>query len=182
MFRSLLLCALGCWLVLAGGRLPAAAQRAPRPTKAPPAPAAPARPTPPPYRQRALKGRVTRHLRVRADGTPSFPNVNRIAFFEDKKALKAIQKAERRHHYAEAKELLTNYVGQFGIENFYRNTDMLWHLGQLLQRDSTQRAVAGIGEGVFPARPQAPPHRHHGKIQLYYDSLEAKDEPNYTCP
>ncbi len=180
MFRSLLLCILGCWLVLAGGRLPAAAQRAPRPAKAQPAPAAPpARPTPPTYRQRALKGRVTRRLRVRADGTPSFPNVNRIAFFEDKKALKAIQKAERRHHYAEAKSLLTTYVSQFGIENFYRNTDMLWHLGQLLQRDSASARSQELAKAYFRLA-----LKHHRtdirRVQLYYDSLEEKNADLYV--
>ncbi|AMR27359.1 hypothetical protein A0257_09805 [Hymenobacter psoromatis] len=180
MFRSLLFCILVGWLVLAGGRRPVAAQRAPRPTKAPPPPAAaPARPTPPPYRQRALTGRVTRRLRVHPDGTPSFPNVNRIAFFEDKKALKAIQKAERRHHYAEAKVLLTNYVGQFGIENFYRNTDMLWHLGQLLQRDSASARSQELAKAYFRLA-----LKHHRtdirRVQLYYDSLEEKTADLYV--
>ncbi|WP_229725410.1 OmpA family protein [Hymenobacter baengnokdamensis] len=124
----------------------------------------------PAYQQRALKGRISRHLRVRPDGTPDFPNINKIPFFEDKKALKAIQKAERRHHYAEARVLLEKYVGQFGIENFYRNTDLLWHLGQLLQRDSSRQELA---KAYFRLA-----LKHHrtdiSRVQLYYDSLEEK--------
>jgi flagellar motor protein MotB len=113
---------------------------------------------------------VTRRLRLHADGTPDFPNVNKIAFYEDKKALKAIQKAERRHRYAEARTLLTQYVGQFGIENFYRNTDLLWHLGQLMQRDSSRQELA---KAYFRLA-----LKHHRtdirRVQLYYDSLEEK--------
>ena len=168
----------GCWLLLLGHALPTLAQRAPRqapqnpkttpsPAKATASPTATPRPA---YQQRALKGRVSRRLRLRADGTPDFPNVNKIAFYEDKKALKAIQKAERRHNYAEARTLLTRYVGQFGIENFYRNTDLLWHLGQLMQRDSTKQELA---KAYFRLA-----LKHHRtdirRVQLYYDSLEEK--------
>ena len=178
---SLLLCLLSCWLLVVGVARPGLAQRparpAAKPTKAPAAPAArPASPPRPAYQQRALKGRVARRLRLHADGTPDFPNVNRIAFFEDKKALKAIQRAERRHRYAEARVLLTQYVGQFGIENFYRNTDLLWHLGQLLQRDSTQQELA---KAYFRLA-----LKHHRtdvrRVQLYYDSLEQKTAFSYV--
>jgi flagellar motor protein MotB len=172
---SLLFCLLSSWLLLVGAAQPGLAQRAPRsaarPAKATPVPPArPASPPKPAYQQRALKSRVVRRLRLHADGTPDFPNVNRIAFFEDKKALKAIQRAERRHRYAEARTLLTQYVGQFGIENFYRNTDLLWHLGQLLQRDSTRQELA---KAYFRLA-----LKHHRtdirRVQLYYDSLEEK--------
>lgn len=168
-----------CWLaLLAGGVGPAMAQRrAPAKPARPTPPATPKpRPTPPPYQQRALKGRISRRLRVRADGTPDFPNVNKIAFFEDKKALKAIQKAERHHQYALARGLLEKYVGQFGIENFYRNTDLLWHLGQLAQRDSTRQEQA---KAYF--RLALKHHRTDIKrVQLYYDSLEQKNADLYV--
>ena len=178
MFRSLLVCILTGWLLAAGG-LPAGAQRGPRPANARPAPAAPAaRPTPPAYRQRALAGRV-RRLRGRADGTPDFPNINRLAFFEDKKALKAIQTAERRHRYAEARTRLTAYVGQFGIENFYRNTDLLWHLGQLWQRDTASARAPELAKAYFRLA-----LKHHRtdvrRVQLYYDSLEEKTAALYV--
>jgi flagellar motor protein MotB len=176
----LLFCLL-CWLGGLAVALPGQAQRAPRaaakPAKAPAAAPAPAAGAPRlAYQQRALKGRVARRLRLHADGTPTFPNVNRIAFFEDKKALKAIQRAERRHRYAEARTLLTQYVGQFGIENFYRNTDLLWHLGQLMQRDSTRQELA---KAYFRLA-----LKHHRtdirRVQLYYDSLEQKTAVLYV--
>ena len=170
--RSLFFWFFYCWLALLGW-VPAAHAQRPNPAKASATPASPARA---PYQQRALKGRITRRLRVRADGTPDFPNVNRVAFYEDKKALKAIQRAERRHQYKVARTLLAQYVGQFGIENFYRNTDLLWHLGQLLQRDSTQQELA---KAYF--RLALKHHRTDIKrVQLYYDSLEQKNADLYV--
>jgi outer membrane protein OmpA-like peptidoglycan-associated protein len=167
------------WLLLSFGTA-ARAQQRPRPTKAPGTPAAsPAAKPPtarPAYQQRVLQGRLSRRLRVRPDGTPDFVNINKIAFYEDKKALHAIQRAERRHRYPEARALLTKYVAQFGIENFYRNTDLLWHLGQLLQRDSTQQELA---KAYF--RLALKHHRTDIKrVQLYYDSLEQKNADLYV--
>ncbi|MEJ7665245.1 MAG: hypothetical protein WKG07_39825 [Hymenobacter sp.] len=105
--------------------------------------------------------------------------MNKIAFYEDKKALKAIQKAERRRHYAEARTLLTQYVGQFGIENFYRNTELLWHLGQLLQRDSASGRSQELAKTYFRLA-----LKHHRtdvrRVQLYYDSLEEKTADLYV--
>ena len=159
--------------VLTGGVGAAQTQPPTRPAPTPPAAARPA------YQQRALRGRVARRLRVRPDGPPDFPNVNKIAFYEDKNALKAIQKAERRHHYAEARTLLTQYVGQFGIENFYRNTDLLWHLGQLLQRDSASARAQELAKIYFRLA-----LKHHRtdvrRVQLYYDSLEEKTADLYV--
>jgi hypothetical protein len=172
------LCCLCCLLL--GSSVPATAQQQPRATGAKKgrntkASARPA-PTPPPYQQRALKGHITRRLRVRSDGTPDFVNVNKIAFYENKKSLKAIQRAERKHNYREAQALLEKYVAQFGIENFYRNTDLLWHLGQLLQRDSTQQERA---KAYFRL---ALKHRRTDmkRVQLYYDSLEEKNADLYV--
>ncbi len=177
MRHPLVFCLL-CWLVLVGATRPTWAQQAPRPAakKAKPVAAPAATPARPAYQQRALKGRVRHRLRVRADGTLDFPNVNKLAFYEDKKALKAIQKAERRHQYPTARRLLTQYVGQFGIENFYRTTDLLWHLGQLWQRDSTHEELA---KAYFRLA-----LKHHRtdirRVQLYYDSLEEKNADLYV--
>jgi hypothetical protein len=163
-------CCLG--LLLLGLALPAAAQRRAHPAK----PKKITAPTPPAYQQRKLTGRFSRRLRVHPDGTPYFANINKVAFYENKKALHAIQRAERRHHYAEARSLLEQYVAQFGIENFYRTTELLWHLGQLYQRDSARQEQA---KAYFRLA-----LKHHRtdvrRVQLYYDSLEAKNADLYV--
>ncbi|MBD2768236.1 OmpA family protein [Hymenobacter sp. BT664] len=131
--------------------------------------------TPGPYQIRSLDGRRARRLRLRRDGTPDFVNINKIAFYEDKKALRAIAKAERRRNYHQARELLERYVAQFGIANFYRNTNLLWRLGQLLERDSQVVKARAFYRLAL---------KHHRtditKVQLYYDSLEKKNEQLYV--
>lgn len=162
-------CCLG--LLILGLALPAAAQQRARPAATKKATV----PTPPAYQQRKLTGRSHR-LRAHPDGTPDFVNINKLTFYENKKALHAIQRAERRHHYAEARSLLEQYVAQFGIENFYRSTDLLWHLGQLCQRDSARQEQA---KAYFRLA-----LKHHRtdvrRVQLYYDSLEAKNADLYV--
>jgi hypothetical protein len=127
------------------------------------------------YQVRSLNNLRTRRLRLRADGTPDFVNINKIAFYEDKKALRAIAKAERRRNYREARSLLERYVAQFGIQNFYRNTNLLWRLGQLLERDSQMVKAKAFYRLAL---------KHHRtdirKVQLYYDSLERKSQQLYV--
>ena len=160
--------------------IPKAAQPLKSITPTATAPAQPA-PTRPPaiaqgtYRARDLNSRLSRKLHLRPDGTPDFANTNKIAFYEDKKALRAIGKAERRHQYHAARLLLEEYVAQFGPTNFARNTNMLWRLGQLLERDSqTVKAKAYYRLALKHSRSDIK------RVQLYYDSLEAKNTNLYV--
>ncbi|PJJ47915.1 OmpA family protein [Hymenobacter chitinivorans] len=129
--------------------------------------------TPPPTRK--LTGKVTRQLRVRPDGTPDFINVNKLAYFQDKKALKAIQKAEKRRNYNQARSLLEAYVSLFGIQNFAKDTPLLWRLAQLWEKAGNEEKAKAYYRLAL---------KHHRqdvkKIQLYYDSLEQKEADLYV--
>ena len=127
------------------------------------------------YRVRGLSTRAGRKLRLRPDGTPDFVDINRYPYFEDKKALRAIAKAERRREYRQTRRLLESYVARFGPTNFARNTDMLWRLGQLLERDSQAvKAKAYYRLALKHSRSDIK------RIQLYYDSLEEKKQELYV--
>ncbi|GAA4030676.1 hypothetical protein GCM10022409_13580 [Hymenobacter glaciei] len=154
------------------GGASAAPRKSARPAAAPaPAPVS----TRPTYRVRTLSGRASRKLHLRPDGTPDFININKYPFFENKKALRAIAKAEKRRQYHQARLLLEDYVAKFGPTNFSENTDMIWHLGQLLQRDSqTVKAKAYYRLALKHSRSDTK------RIQLYYDSLERKETPLYV--
>ncbi len=127
------------------------------------------------YRVRALNSRLSRKLSLRPDGTPDFVNINQYPFYENKKELRDIAKAERRRQYHQARLLLEDYVAHFGPVNFARNTDMLWRLGQLLERDSQQVKAKAYYRLAL---------KHHRtdikKVQLYYDSLEQKNQDLYV--
>ncbi|WP_022822502.1 OmpA family protein [Hymenobacter norwichensis] len=128
-----------------------------------------------PLRQRKLTGRTVRQLRLRPDATPVFPNVNRIPYYENKKELRAIQKAEKRRNYPEARTLLTAYVGKFGIENFAKDTPLLWRLAQLWEKAGKEETAKAYYRLAL---------KHHRqdikKVQLYYDSLEQKTADLYV--
>ena len=144
--------------------VPKPAPKTPKPTIAPGT-----------YRVRGLNSRVSRKLRLRPDGTPDFVNINKYPFFEDKKALKAIGKAERRHQYHQTRLLLEDYVARFGPANFEKNTNMLWRLGQLLERDSQSvKAKAYYRLALKHGRADTK------RVQLYYDSLEQKSTDLYV--
>ncbi|OUJ75658.1 hypothetical protein BXP70_05835 [Hymenobacter crusticola] len=114
-------------------------------------------------------------MRLRPDATPDFPNVNRIAYYQNKKDLKAIQKAEKRHNWVQARNLLTAYVGQFGIQNFYKDTPLLWRLGQLWERTGNEEKAKAYFRLALKHRRQ-----DITKVQLYYDSLEQKTADFYV--
>ncbi|WP_240737392.1 OmpA family protein [Hymenobacter metallicola] len=124
---------------------------------------------------RKLTGKVTRQLRVRPDGTPDFINVNKLGYFQDKKALKAIQKAEKRRNYNQARSLLESYVSLFGIQNFAKDTPLLWRLAQLWEKAGNEEKAKAYYRLAL---------KHHRqdvkKIQLYYDSLEQKEADLYV--
>ena len=128
-----------------------------------------------PNSQRPLSAKVIRQMRTRLDPTPLFPNVNRVAYFQDKKALREIQRAEKRKNWPAARNLLELYVGQFGIENFYRDTPMLWHLGQLWDKTGNPERAKAYYRLALKHRRQ-----NLTKVQQYYDSLEQKDTDLYV--
>ncbi len=113
-------------------------------------------------------------LLPKAEVIIDFPNVNKIAFFENRRELRTINRLEKRKEYAKALPLLRNYVNNFGIENFYRNTPLLWRLAQLYERaNDMDHAKAFYRLALKHTRSDIT------KIQLYYDSLEAKSKSLY---
>ncbi|NVO30528.1 OmpA family protein [Hymenobacter sp. P5342] len=122
-----------------------------------------------------MSAKVIRQLRARPDATPLFPNVNRLAYFRDKKDLRAIQQAEKRKNWPAARNLLETYVGQFGTENFYRDTQLLWRLGQLWDKAGDEQRARAYFRLALKHRRQS-----LTKVQQYYDSLEQKETELYV--
>ena len=58
----------------------------------------------------------------------SFPNVNRLPLYEEKQSLKKIARYAKSQDQEKLYEELFSYVSQFGIENFYKNNQLLWQL------------------------------------------------------
>ena len=163
-----MLCRRVLWLLAfvwgLGSNLVALGQQAPSPNVAPGA-----------YKMRGLNSRTSRQLHLHPDGTPDFIYTNQYQFYEDKKALRAIARAEKHHQYHHAQLLLEDYVARFGPKNFATGTGLLWRMGQLLERDSQLIKAKAYYRLAL---------KHHRtditRVQLYYDSLEQKTTPLYV--
>lgn len=62
-----------------------------------------------------------------------FKNINRIPYYSDRKSLAYINKLEKQREWEELYPAVRDYVGRFGIENFFRDTKLLWRLARLTE-------------------------------------------------
>src|SRR5687768_10381758 len=72
----------------------------------------------------------TKMLSPQAELAVDFPQINIKPYYVDKRKLRAITKLEKKKNWTKALPLLQDYVSKFGIENFYKNTSLLWRLAQ----------------------------------------------------
>ena len=62
-----------------------------------------------------------------------FKNLNKIRYYYNAEELAIIKKHEQSRDYVKLLPLLEKYVSNFGIENFSRDSEMLWRLGNLYE-------------------------------------------------
>ncbi|MBC5773851.1 OmpA family protein [Pontibacter sp. KCTC 32443] len=105
----------------------------------------------------------------------TFPNLNQVSYYHDEKKLSAIQKLEKKRRYKEVLPLLEAYVNNFGIENFYKDTPLIWRLGQLLEKQGQSEKARSLYRMVL---------KHHRsdvrRVYSYYDSLEQNNKDYYV--
>jgi hypothetical protein len=125
--------------------------------------------------KRQLPADSTKMLSSQAGLAVDFPQINIKPYYVDKRKLRAITKLEKKKNWTKALPLLQDYVSKFGIENFYKNTSLLWRLAQLYEKTGDQARAKAYYRLVL---------KHHradvGKIRLYYDSLEKGSQPAYV--
>jgi len=63
-----------------------------------------------------------------------FPNINQIPYYYHKKKLNAVDENSRSSDPLKYYESLYEYVSNFGVQNFYNDTKMIWELGQLAEQ------------------------------------------------
>lgn len=104
-----------------------------------------------------------------------FKNIAKVAYYHNNKKLSHIQKLEKQKRYEQILPLLEAYVGNFGIENFYKDTHLLWRLGQLHERLGNKEKAKALYRLVL---------KHYRtdarRVQSYYDSLEQNTKDYYV--
>jgi len=106
-----------------------------------------------------------------------FPNVNVIPYYQNKSELRRIESLDRRKEWKELYPVLRNYVRNFGIENFYKDTYWIWRLAKLTE------AFGNHDEAILLYRLVLKHHREDidiTKVELQYDSLVANNKDYYV--
>ena len=132
------------------------------------------------YVTRSFKGSTKSSKKIFIGLPFEFKNLNVIGFYQNKDLLKKIQKWERRKNLNKTLIHLEEYVGNFGIQNFYRDTRYLWRLGQLYEKLGNDQAALAMYKLVL---------KHHridkrfnnlgmnlDTIEAYYDNLVSPDK------
>lgn len=106
-----------------------------------------------------------------------FKNINKAPYYYNKKQLKKILKYDQTKEWEKQYRELRSYVGNFGIENFYKDTHLLWRLAKLSE------LLGNIDEAKKLYKIVLKHHRKENdirKIELHYDSLTINDQDYYV--
>jgi len=113
---------------------------------------------------------------MRSEYQFEFKNINKIPFYYNEGEYLTIRKLEEKKDYAALMAALEKYVNNFGIQNFSRNTDMIWRLGRLYQ-------LFGYGDRALFMYRVALKNLRGKKIEeikKYYDTLTAPSVEAYV--
>lgn len=114
-----------------------------------------------------------------ADSLPSnitlniyeFKNINRQADYYDANKLETIYRKWQEKDWQRLYPLLKDYVSNFGIQNFYKDTKLIWQLAKLTELFDSPEEAKSLYRLVLR-------HHHQGinirEIELYYDTLNAQ--------
>lgn len=108
----------------------------------------------------------------------TFPNLNKIPYYRDEKKRKHIHQLQVSRADRERYRELRNYVSRFGIENFYKDTQMLWELARLSGEFGLK------GENILLYKLVLRHHRadvDEKEVQREYDTL-TRNEKDYYVP
>ncbi len=101
-----------------------------------------------------------------------FPNINKIPFYFNEAELKNINSLEKKKDLIGLQVALDRYVRNFGIQNFSRNTEMIWKLGQLCElHGDKEKALYLYRIALKHHKP-----KQNDQITKHYDSLVVKDQ------
>jgi len=106
-----------------------------------------------------------------------FPNINRTAYYYSKKEFKKIKQYNNKKDWEHLYPILKKYVGKFGVENFYKNTYLIWRLAKLTE------SLGNEQEAIFLYRLALNHYRSNldvKTIELTYDSLNQKNAIDYV--
>ncbi len=104
-----------------------------------------------------------------------FPNLNRVRYYSNPNKIKKIRKLMKNKKYDKLLPVLEEYVRLFGIDNFYKDTKMIWLLGQLQEKQGL------LSEAKSTYRLAMNHHLNNIKqLRNEFDTLTAMDKDYYV--
>jgi outer membrane protein OmpA-like peptidoglycan-associated protein len=106
-----------------------------------------------------------------------FPNVNKLTFYSHSGKMKKIKQLENSRNNEALYQELRTYVKNFAIENFYKETRLIWQLAKLSE------VYGPSGEAALLYRLVIKHHRQDidiKKVLTYYDSLMFNEKDYYV--
>ena len=106
-----------------------------------------------------------------------FKNVNKIPFYYNEKELKSIDLKENAKDWEKLYEELGDYISKFGIQNFYKDTYLLWRYAKLTELYGDQDDARLLYKLVL---------KHHRddieleRLEIYYDSISSNELQKYV--
>ncbi len=127
---------------------------------------------------------LTAHAQLQQDTTDVrnqpvalFKNVNRDAYYADRKQLKLIKDLEQKQDWPKLQKVLKAYVSNFGIQNFYKDTYYLWRLAKLTE------LLGNADEAKMYYRLVLKHHRNDidlRTVELHYNELNKNEADLYV--
>jgi outer membrane protein OmpA-like peptidoglycan-associated protein len=125
----------------------------------------------------------------------TFPNLNRLAYFQDKSARSRIARLEKKADTLALRQELYQYIHQFGIENFFRDNHLVWQLAALEESRGDSLAAIQLyklvlkhyreGMHLQPTRQkldQVPGKEEFVPLKYYYELVEYRKEIDTLRP
>lgn len=106
-----------------------------------------------------------------------FRYINKRQDYYDHEQLKKIHRLNDEQDWEGLYKSLKKYVSQFGIQNFYKDTKLIWKLAKLTELFGSRDEAKSLYRLVLR-------HHHQGinmqEIELYYDSLNDQEAAQYV--
>ncbi len=106
-----------------------------------------------------------------------FKNINKVQDYFNKSKLKRIYELEESKQWEDLYYALKDYVSNFGIQNFYKDTQLIWRLAKLTELYGDREEAISLYRLVLR-------HHHQGinlkEIEIYYDSLNTQEAQQYV--
>lgn len=106
-----------------------------------------------------------------------FKNINKIPYYRDEKKVKEIRSLDKKEEWEKLYPVLTEYVSNFGISNFYTDTYFIWRLAKLTELFGSLNEAKQLYRLVLK-------HNRNDidvkRVELYYDSLTVNEQIYYV--